>query len=107
MTSIPLQELLTASPLLGLSRWLRTDLILVATLLFLVFASWAMLMTAQTSFHRPHPVPLAEPNPSPEQVQAASNRPAALGSRRGRILGTLGIFLGLLGSLMLLVICAW
>jgi hypothetical protein len=40
-------------------------------------------------------------------VQAASNWPATLGSRRGRILGTLGIFLGLLGSLMLLVICAW
>jgi hypothetical protein len=106
MTSTLLQQLLTASPLLGLSRWLRTDLILVATLLFLVFASWAMLMAAQASSDRPHPLPLVEPKPSPEQRHVASNQMARR-SRRGRLLGTFGILLGLLGSLMLLVICAW
>jgi|SRR5580693_3714805 hypothetical protein len=106
MNSVLLQQLPTAPLLLGLSRWLRTDLILAATLLFLVFASWAMLMAAQTSLHRPRPVPLAEPKPSAESPQAAPDRPE-LGARRGRILGTFGILLGLLGSLMLLVICAW
>jgi hypothetical protein len=34
-------------PLLGLSDWIRTDLILAATLVFLVLASWATLMAAR------------------------------------------------------------
>jgi len=34
-------------PLFGLSDWIRTDLILAATLVFLVLASWATLMAAR------------------------------------------------------------
>ncbi len=101
-----LQHLPHATPLLGLSPWVRTDLILAATLLFLVFASWAMLAAAQSSFHCPHSVRLPEHHPSLEPREPARTR-REFAARRGRIVGTLGILLGLFGSLGLLLICAW
>lgn len=101
-----LQHLPHATPLLGLSPWVRTDLILAATLLFLVFASWAMLTAAQSSFHRPHSVRLPEHHPSLEPREPAPTS-REFGARRGRILGTFGILLGLFGSVGLLLICAW
>ncbi len=101
-----LQHMPHATPLLGLSPWVRTDLILAATLLFLVFASWAMLTAAQSSFRRPHSVRLPEhlPWPEPRETGPTSRE---FGARRGRILGTFGILLGLFGSVGLLLICAW
>jgi hypothetical protein len=75
-------------------------LILAATLLFLVFASWAMLSTAGITLHsRPIDPDLVPHEPSPGK--------SPIGSRRGRILGTFGILLGLLGSLGLFVLCAF
>jgi hypothetical protein len=92
-------------PILGMSRWMRTDLILAATLLFLVFTSWAMLWAAQTSLG-PQPA-----SPSPNQAMPTADPAESSpdqtrrGARRG--FGTLGIVLGLLGSFTLLAICAW
>jgi hypothetical protein len=94
-----LQQLIARSLVLGLSPWLRTDLILAATLLFLVFASSAMLLTGYGS-------------PAPERGSNADHEPPgpserAGGARRGRDFGTFGIVLGLLGCLTVLAICAW
>ncbi len=98
-----LQRLGESLRLIGLSRWMRTDLILAATLLFLVFASWAMLAAAQTSHGTRHsptlPVPPQQATDSHNQTSASRN------ARRG--LGTVSIVLGLLGSFTLLAICAW
>ena len=96
------QQIVATTPVVGLSPWLRTDLILAATLLFLVFASWAMLM----SVHRPHVDPLVNEDRSTASAVHQPNR-SRDGFRRGRVLGTFGIVLGLLGSFTLLVICAW
>jgi hypothetical protein len=102
-----LQQSVVSTSVLGLSRWLHTDLILAATLLFLVFASWALLLTARTPLHQRHV------GPSPDQESTAAH-PVLLspdkslkGARRGQTFGTFGIVLGLLGCLGLLVICAW
>lgn len=98
-----LHRLSESLPLVGLSRWLRTDLILAATLLFLIFASWAMLAAAQAPHGtRPSgslPAPAQPATDSPNQTSTSRN------ARRG--LGTVSIVLGLLGSFTLLAICAW
>jgi hypothetical protein len=97
---------LSMSPsVLGMSHWMRTDLVLAATLLFLVFASWAMLSAAQTSLgQRP-----LDPNPNHQPSTAgpaeSSSGQARRAGRQG--FGTLSIVLGLLCSLALFVICAW
>jgi len=102
-----LPEMMTQTPVLGLSRWLRTDLILAATLLFLVFASWALLTTSHTSVHRGRLGPPADQQaPITEPANSARDE-AHRGSGPGRTPGTLGIVLGLLGSFTLLAICAW
>ena len=98
-----LQHLCESLPLLGLSRWMRTDLILAATLLFLVFASWAMLAAAQASHGTRHSGPL----PAPAQQAADSPNQTSTGRSARRGLGTVSIVLGLLGSFTLLAICAW
>jgi hypothetical protein len=94
-------------PLLAMSRWMRTDLILAATLLFLVFASWAMLVSAQIQLHQRHVGPPPDGDPRATDPADSPPRKARVdsGSRRG--FGTLGIVLGLLGSVTLLAICAW
>jgi len=94
-----LAQIVALSPILAISRWLRTDLILAATLLFLVFASWAMLQTGQIGPARDQ-VAAADPGLSPAGQHAGGSRP-------GRIFGVFGVLLGLLGSLTLLAICAW
>jgi hypothetical protein len=96
------QQMMSVSLVVGLSRWLRTDLILAATLLFLLCASWAMLVSAQSSLHRRQVGP-----PSDRDAPADSADSAQEGPRRGGILGTFGIVLGLLSSLALFAICAW
>jgi hypothetical protein len=94
---------LTASLLVaGLSRWLRTDLILSATLLFLVFASWAMLTAAQSSTGPRH---FGAPPNRGSQLTDRSDPSAKTVADRG--LETMSIVLGLLGSFALLAICAW
>jgi hypothetical protein len=96
------QQLISVSLVVGISRWLRTDLILAATLLFLLCASWAMLVSAQSSLHRRQ---VGSPSDRDPLTDAADRAPE--GPRRGGILGTFGIVLGLLGSVTLLAICAW
>ncbi len=89
--------------ILGLSRWLRTDLILVATLLFLLFASWAMLAAAQAP-HGTHHSSYAA-GETPQATDLAKQTSTSRSVRRG--LGTVSILLGLFGSFALLAICAW
>jgi hypothetical protein len=97
---------LSVSPsVLGMSHWMRTDLILAATLLFLVFASWAMLSAAQSSFGA-GPISQtskAEP-PTADPAESFSGQARQPG-RRG--FGTLSIVLGLLCSLAIFAVCAW
>jgi hypothetical protein len=95
------QQLISVSLVVGISRWLRTDLILAATLLFLLCASWAMLVSAQSSLHRRQVGSPSDRDPLTDAARAPE------GPRRGGILGTFGIVLGLLGSVTLLAICAW
>jgi hypothetical protein len=97
-----LQQLVSVSLVVGLSRWLRTDLILAATLLFLVCASWAMLLSARTSLRLEQ-----GSSPSDRDPLADVADRAQADSRRGRMFGTFGIVLGLLSSLALFAICAW
>jgi hypothetical protein len=97
-----LQQLVASSPLLGLSQWLRTDLILAATVLFLVFASWATLVSAQSSVHPGQVSPLRDRDSPSDRADGVRQ-----GSRPGRVFGTFGILLGLLSSLALFAICAW
>jgi hypothetical protein len=97
-----LQQLVSVSLVVGLSRWLRTDLILAATLLFLVCASWAMLLSARTSLRLEQVGPLSDRDAPADSADSAREGP-----RRGGILGTFGIVLGLLSSLALFAICAW
>ena len=94
-----LQQLLALSPVLALSRWIRTDLILAATLLFLVFASSAMLLSGHSGG-----APERGANADPAIPTPGTPARAA---RSGRVFGTFGVVLGLLGSLALLAICAW
>ncbi|HEV8066473.1 MAG TPA: hypothetical protein VGP76_01965 [Planctomycetaceae bacterium] len=96
------QPLVTLSSVLGMSRWLRTDLILAATLLFLLCASWAMLVSAQSSLHRRQ-----VGSPSDRDSPAGAAESAREGSPHGRTFESFGIVLGLLGSLGLFVICAF
>jgi hypothetical protein len=102
-----LKELALLAPVIGMSRWLRTDLIIAGTLLFLLFASWATLLAAQTSLHR-HRAAIepnrgaASPQSSESSMLNATERPA----RRGHF-SIFGIVLGLLGSLTLFAICAF
>ncbi|HET6325626.1 MAG TPA: hypothetical protein VFG04_13185 [Planctomycetaceae bacterium] len=98
-----LQRLGESLPLIGLSRWMRTDLILAATLLFLIFASWAMLAAAQASHGTRHLAP--SPAPTPQATDPSNQASIKRSARRG--LGTVSIVLGLLGSFTLLAICAW
>jgi hypothetical protein len=98
-----LQRLSESFPLVGLSRWMRTDLILAATLLFLIFASWAMLAAAQASHGTRHSAPL--PAPAQQATDSPNQTSTSRSARRG--LGTVSIVLGLLGSFTLLAICAW
>jgi hypothetical protein len=100
-----LQGLGESLPVLGLSRWMRTDLILAATLLFLVFASWAMLVAAQPS----RPRSAAGSPPNPELQTANCDEPSSDKTRRNtrRGLGMFSIVLGLLCSLVLFLVCAW
>jgi hypothetical protein len=86
-------------PVLGLSPELRTDLILAATFLFLVCASSAMLLTGHASAAGERGAHAEREPPRPTDRTA--------GARRGRLFGTFGIVLGLLGSFALLAICAW
>jgi hypothetical protein len=93
-------------PALGISSGTRTEIILAATLLFLLFASLAMLMAAQTPLHGGD----VEPSPSgdlPAVDPAASKAVVRARSRNRRGAGTLGVLLGLLGSVALFAICAW
>ena len=101
-----LLQVLSGATLLGLSRWLRTDLILAATLLFLVFASWALLVTCHPPVRHERLGRRAGNQPLDEPVRPASEE-SRQSLRAGRNLGTLGIVLGLLGSFTLLAICAW
>jgi hypothetical protein len=105
--SSTLQQMVGSHAVLSLSRWLRTDLTLAATLLFLVFASWAMLLTAQSSLHQRQVGPSVDLEaPATDAAQLPPDK-SRQGYRRGQILGAFGIVLGLLGCLGLLVICAW
>jgi len=94
-----LRQLVANSPVVGLSPWLRTDLILAATLLFLVFASSAMLLTGQAS--------AAREGGAQAEPEAPRSAEGVAGARRGRIVRTFGVVLGLLGTFTLLAICAW
>jgi hypothetical protein len=98
-----LQRLSESLPLVGLSRWLRTDLLLAATLLFLIFASWAMLAAAQASHGTRHSAQSAAPGP--QATDSPNPTSTSRTARRG--LATVSIVLGLLGSFTLLAICAW
>jgi hypothetical protein len=97
---------LSVSPsVLGMSHWMRTDLVLAATLLFLVCASWAMLSAAQTSFG---PRPIGQPSkPEPPTSDPAESSPDPARSSARRGFGTLGVVLGLLCSLAIFAVCAW
>jgi hypothetical protein len=87
------------SATLALSPALQTNLILVATLLFLIFATCAMLMTARSAHDRVMSAALEQ---TPRPVEAAA-RPA----RRRPSSQTLAVFIGLLSSLALLAVCAF
>jgi hypothetical protein len=102
-----LQEFAAFPSVLGLSPWLRTDLILAATLLFLIFASWAMLLMARGAHHggTSRELPSSEPT-SREAVPFAHDlRVKNLG--RGLTSRTLAVLLGLMSSMALFALCAW
>lgn len=100
-----LQRLSESLPVLGLSRWMRTDLILAATLLFLVFASWAMLAGAQPS--RPRGAVASPTNPELQTVNSTEPSSDRTGRNGRRSFGTFSILLGLLCSLAIFIVCAW
>jgi hypothetical protein len=96
------QQMMSVSLVVGISRWLRTDLILAATLLFLLCASWAMLVSAQSSLHRRQVGSHSDRDPPVDAAESARE-----GSPHRRTFESFGIVLGLLGSLGLFVICAF
>jgi hypothetical protein len=91
--------ILGGTGVLALSPALQTNLILVATLLFLIFASWAMLMTARPSPGNATSPALDQPLPLSEGSAGATRRRPS--SR------ALAVFFGLLSSLALLAVCAF
>jgi hypothetical protein len=100
-----LHQLSMSPTVLGMSHWMRTDLILAATLLFLVCASWAMLAAAGTSLGQRHLD--ANPNPEPSTAGRAESSPDQTRRSARRGFGTLSIVLGLLCSLAIFAVCAW
>src|ERR1700693_631288 len=90
---IPHAAMWRGTGVLALSPALQTNLILVATLLFLVFASWAMLMTARPTHGTGDAPPVSE----------FPARPA----RSGPSSRALAVFIGLMSSLGLLALCAF
>jgi len=84
---------------LALSPALQTNLILLATLLFLIFATSAMLMMAGPA----HDKAMSAAREQTPQHDEATARPA----RRRPSSQTLAVFIGLISSLALLAVCAY
>jgi hypothetical protein len=102
-----LRQIAALPSVLGLSPWLRTDLILAATLLFLVFASWAMLLTARGARHGETSRALPSPEPTSREAVPFAHDLRVKNVGQGLTSRTLAVLLGLMSSMALFALCAW
>jgi hypothetical protein len=95
----PRASILAGTGVLAMYPALQTGLILLATLLFLIFATCAMLMTACPAHDKDLSATRGQaPLHSEATVRAVSGKPSSR---------TLAVFIGLISSLALLAVCAF